>query len=185
MVELADTQDSKSCARKGVRVQLPPSASYHLSILMEEQLKVKDIMTKDVVTIQADMPMTDAANLLVTRGFTGAPVVDQGNVVGIVTEADFLTRDGAVHLPTFLQMVTQFKVYKKDEERFKEEFQKFLHTKVRDIMTANVITVGPETTVEETAKLFASKHVNPIPVVHEGKLVGIISRSDIVRIFQL
>lgn len=152
---------------------------------MEENLKVKDIMTKEVVTLDPQAPISDAANLLITKRFTGAPVVKDGALVGIVTEADFFTRDQAVHLPTFLELFTQVKIFKKDEARFKEEFQKFLSTTVKDIMTANVITVTPDTTIEELAVLYTSKHINPIPVVSEGKLVGIVSRSDIVKIFQL
>jgi len=152
---------------------------------MEDDLKVKDIMTKDVITIDADMPISEAANLLITRSFTGTPVMQAGKMVGIVTEADFLTRDRAVHLPTFLQVFSQIKIFKKDEARFKEEFQRFLDTKVKDIMTTHVITVDPDTSITEVAQIFIAKRVNPIPVVKEGNLVGIIARSDIVRIFQM
>lgn len=152
---------------------------------MEDDLKVKDIMTKDVVTIDEDMPISEAANLLITRSFTGAPVMHEGKMVGIITEADFLTRDRAVHLPTFLQVFSQIKIFKKDEARFKEEFQRFLNTKVKDIMTTHVITVDPETSISEVAQIFIAKRVNPIPVVKDGNLVGIIARSDIVRIFQM
>lgn len=152
---------------------------------MEEDLKVKDIMTKDVVTFDVQTSMSEAANLLISRGFTGAPVLKDGAIVGIVTEADFFTRDQSLHLPTFLQLFSQIKIFKKDEQRFKQEFQRFLDTKVSDIMTTNLVSVDPDTTVEELAKIFVAKRVNPIPVIREGKLVGIVSRSDIVKIFQL
>ncbi|MBI3335269.1 MAG: CBS domain-containing protein [Candidatus Portnoybacteria bacterium] len=152
---------------------------------MDDQLKVKDIMTKEVVTFSPDMPISEAANVLVTRNFTGAPVMEDARLVGIVTEADFLTRGEAIHLPTFLHLFSQVKVFRKDEARFKQEFYKFLNTKVKDIMTKEVITVEPETNVEELARMFTAKRINPIPVVSQGKLAGIVSRSDIVKIFQI
>ena len=152
---------------------------------MDQLLKVKGIMTKEVVSFSPDMSISDAANVLVTRNFTGAPVIQDGNLVGIVTEADFLTRDEAIHLPTFLQLFFQVKVFRKDEARFKQDFYKFLNTKVKDIMTKEVITVEPEVSVEELARMFSEKRINPIPVLSEGKLVGIVSRSDIVKIFQM
>ena len=153
---------------------------------MEKNLQVNDIMTKEVVTFSPDMPISDAANVLVTRNFTGAPVVDEyGKLAGIVTEADFLIRGEAIHLPTFLHLFSQVKVFHKDEARFKQEFYKFLNTKVKDIMTKEVITVEPEVSVEELARFITLKRINPVPVVSQGKLVGIVSRSDIVKIFQL
>lgn len=152
---------------------------------MEEGLKVKDIMTKDVVTLDVNTPISEAANLLITRNFTGAPVLQDGSMVGIVTEADFFARGEAVHLPTFLQLFSQVQVFKRDEKRFKEEFQKFLSTKVKDIMTKDVVTVDADMAVEELASLFIAKRLNPLPVVKNGKMVGIVSRSDIVKIFKL
>lgn len=152
---------------------------------MEEDLKVKDIMTKEVVTVSPDTPICEAARLFVEKNFTGAPVVDNGRLVGIVTEADFLSKDGALHLPTFLTLFCKLKIGKKDEVRFKQEFYKFLNTKVQDIMTKKVITVTPETKVEELARIFTTKRVNPIPVVSGGELAGIVSRADIVKIFQM
>lgn len=157
----------------------------HNHIFMEEDLKVKDIMTKEVVTVSPDTPISEAAHLFVERNFTGAPVMDKGRLAGIVTEADFLAESGAIHLPTFLFFFCKLKVFKKDEARFKEEFHKFLNTRVEDIMTKEVITVTPDTKVEELAKLFSSKRVNPVPVMQGSELVGIVSRADIVKIFQM
>lgn len=142
-------------------------------------------MTKEVVTIDAQASISDAANLLITKGFTGAPVMDNGVMVGIVTEADFFARGDIVHLPTFLQLFSQMKVFGKDEQRFKAEFQRFLNTKVKDIMTRDVVNIDPEASIEKLAELFTAKRINPIPVLKEGTLVGIVSRSDIVKIFKL
>ena len=152
---------------------------------MEEDLKVKDIMTKDVVVLALDTPISEAAHLLIERNFTGAPVLNKGRLVGIVTEADFLAEDGAIHLPTFLFFFCKLKIFKRDETRFKEEFHKFLNTRVEDIMTKEVITVTPDMKVEELARLFSSKRVNPVPVMKGIDLVGIVSRSDIVKVFQM
>lgn len=141
-------------------------------------------MTKEVVTIDAQASISDAAELLTSKGFTGAPVMENGAMVGIVTEADFFARGDVVHLPTFLQLLSQMETFRKDEQQFKSEFQRFLNTKVKDIMTRDIVSIDPGAAIETLAELFTAKRINPIPVMKEEILVGIVSRSDIVKIFK-
>ena len=112
----------------------------------------RDIMTRHVHTIHPDASVQEAARLLSQERISGAPVVDaHGKVIGIVTEADIISkvsREGMC---------------------------------VADIMSQEVIAVSEETTVSEIAMLFTEQKIKRVPVLHEGQLVGIVSRADIVH----
>jgi len=111
-----------------------------------------DIMTRKVHTIHPGASAQEAARLLSQEHISGAPVVDaNGRVIGIVTEADIIS--------------------KVDREGLC----------VADIMSHDVIAVGEETAVSEIAMLFAERNIKRVPVLHNGKLVGIVSRADIVH----
>jgi len=108
----------------------------------------KDIMTKEVVTVSAAATVREAAQILTQQQLSGAPVVDrQGQIVGVVSEADIVANKGS---------------------------------QVKDIMSKNVCTIEEETTVEEIAALMMTNKIKRLPVMREGKLVGIVSRADIV-----
>lgn len=112
-------------------------------------MKAADIMTRDVITVDAEMSVQELCELLVNRRISGAPVCDtSGNLIGVVTEADVLTRPGLT---------------------------------VRDIMTPDVVSVQPETPVDEIAWLLASRNFRRVAVVEGEKLIGVVSRADIVR----
>ena len=112
----------------------------------------RDIMTRNVHTIHPGASAQEAAHLLSQEHISGAPVVDaNGKVIGIVTEADIISK------------VNREGLY------------------VADIMSHEVIAVGEETTVSEIAMLFAERKIKRVPVLHDGKLVGIVSRADIVH----
>jgi len=111
-----------------------------------------DIMTRNVHTIHPGASAQEAARLLSQEHISGAPVVDaNGKVIGIVTEADIISKVNREGLC------------------------------VADIMSHKVIVVGEETTVSEIAMLFAEHKIKRVPVLHDGKLVGIVSRADIVH----
>ena len=111
-----------------------------------------DIMTRNVHTIHPGASAQEAARLLSQEHISGAPVVEaNGKVIGIVTEADIISK------------VNREGLY------------------VADIMSHEVIAVGEETTVSEIAMLFAERNIKRVPVLHNGKLVGIVSRADIVH----
>lgn len=108
-----------------------------------------DIMTREVVTVSADMLVEDAAKLLAYHNFSGMPVEGfDGSIVGIVSEADVIGHIG---------------------------------TTVADVMTEDVISVGQEASVEEIAALMAERRIKRVPVMEDGRVVGMVSRADIVR----
>ncbi|MEW6408190.1 MAG: CBS domain-containing protein [Patescibacteria group bacterium] len=144
-------------------------------------MKVRDIMTKKVVFCEINTPVSEISKKLIKYDLTGMPVVRNKKVVGIVTEADVIMQKSKIHIPNYIQLLDSF-LYLEDPKEVKEEIKKILGTKAEDIMTPSVITIDADAKIEDLASLFEQEHINPVPVVKNGKLVGIVSRADIVRL---
>lgn len=142
---------------------------------------VKDIMTKKVVTVTPDMSIKDVAKLLYEYHLTGAPVVRDGEIVGIVTEADLIMKYSSLHFPEFIQLL-ESRLYLENPSQFEKELRKFVAFEVGGIMTKKIVTVSPEDSIEKLATLIKEEHVNPVPVTKGGSLVGIVSRADLVKL---
>lgn len=140
-----------------------------------------DIMTTNVVTVQPETPIREVAELLATKRFGSLPVVRaDGSVAGIVTEEDMISRAAEIHLPrhvTFLGSV----VYFENPQHFEEEAQKVLALTAADIMEHTFPTTALDATVEEIATRMLQHDLRRLLVLADGKLVGIITRADIVR----
>lgn len=144
-------------------------------------MKVSELMTRSVLTAYERTPVADIARLMLDNGISGVPIVDEeARVVGIVTEGDLVVQNANVHFPTFLQILDA-RIYLSSTRDFEEELRRALGTIANDAMTRDVLTVGPDDDVSDAATLMADKRVNPVPVVEDGRLVGIISRTDIIR----
>ena len=144
-------------------------------------MKVSELMTRSVITAHERTPVADIARLMLANGISGVPIVDEeAKVVGIVTEGDLVVQNANVHFPTFLQILDA-RIYLSSTRDFEEELRRALGTIAYDAMTRDVLTVGPDDDVSDAATLMADKRVNPVPVVKGGRLVGIISRADIIR----
>ncbi len=128
-------------------------------------VRVADVMTREVVTLSPDDSLKAAVEKLSSRGISGAPVVENGKVVGILSLSDILSFLGRRHLM--------------DLEP--EDLEKLRSARVREVMKKKVITVGDRDPVSEAVRLMTRHGVNRLPVVSGGKLVGIIARADIVR----
>lgn len=143
-------------------------------------LKVKDIMSKDVKTLAPDTSVEEAAKILSETGISGLPVVKDGKLVGIVSESDLIVKDKKLHFPDYINVIGGI-IYLESYKKFREEFKKFIAVEVKDLMTEDVITISPEATVEDAATLMSDEDVNRLPVVEGDKLVGIVTRGDIVK----
>ncbi len=136
---------------------------------------VRDVMTKDVVTVTADADFATVTNLLSEHRISGLPVVDEGNrVVGVVTEADVLSMAGMRRERTFKDIVRQ--ILGEPLPRPQEG------GRLRDAMSSPAITTGPDADIRDAAARLDEKRIKSLPVVDgAGRLIGIISRADIVR----
>ncbi len=116
---------------------------------------VKDIMTKDVITIEANRTVFDAAEVMTEKGLSCLLVVIKAFPVGIITERDIVRRIVAKRAP--------------------------LDSKVTDVMTKTLITVEPDTSLKEAARIMSTNKIRRLPVLKQNKLVGIVVASDFVR----
>lgn len=146
----------------------------------EHMLRAKDIMTKDVITVNPSMTIEEFARILMKNQISGAPVVDKdGLLLGIVTENDLITQNKRLHIPTILRLFDAF--IPLGTSRLEKEIKRITATTVGEICTKKVITVDPETPLEEIATLMTEKKIHLIPVIKEGKIVGIIGKKDIIK----
>ena len=142
---------------------------------------VADIMSTDVVTVDPTMTVTEAAKLMIENRIGALPVVDGGALIGIVTEGDLIMQDVKLEYPTYLHFLDGYIMYPPSTKHFESELKKAVAADVRAVMTADPVTIAPSATVEEAATRLVDKDVSRIPVVDDGNVVGIVSKSDIVR----
>ena len=150
-----------------------------------EDLTAQDIMQKDVVTIGPDATIRELAELMADNKISGVPVVDaDGRLLGVVTEGDVILQDTDLHFPHYVQIFESV-IYLESVRKFEERFKKTFGAKVSDVMSTEVVTVEPSASAREVATLMADREVNRVPVVAEGRVVGIITRGDLVRAMAL
>jgi CBS domain-containing protein len=144
-------------------------------------MKAREVMTKDVVSVRPDTPISQVARVLAERGISAVPVIEEnGALIGMVSEGDLIGRaeaerdrrrewwleclaEGTGLAPTFLESI------------------RTTHRPARSVMVAPVTTVDEEKSVEEIAQLLTNLGIKRVPVVREGRVVGIVSRADLVR----
>ena len=142
-------------------------------------LKARDIMTRDVFSIKKGASVEQAVKLMAEKHVSGLPVVDVDNrVVGIITENDVLLKD-QVRVPHPRMAI--YGGYAVPDELVAEAYRKARGALVEDAMTKKVLAFDEESTVSDIARVMVENGVNRVPIAKEGKLVGIVSRADIVR----
>ncbi len=133
----------------------------------------KDVMTAEVVSVAPDDDVAHVASVLLKHGISAAPVVDRtGRLQGIVSEADLMRRaECGASRSWWLSLLADKTV----------EFTRDLGTRARDVMTANVVTVDEDAPISSVAHLLEANGIKRAPVLRQDRLVGIVSRSDILR----
>ena len=144
-------------------------------------LTARDIMTREVVTIQAEASVEDLAKLLEEHRIGGAPVLDRnGALVGVVTQSDLVQRSRDMELPPALNIL-DIHLFLETPSHFKKRLEKLLGGRVKDVMTDPPHSIAPDTPVNEIARLMSSQGVHTLPVLEGGKLVGIVGKLDLIR----
>lgn len=143
---------------------------------------VKDIMTKEIITVREEDTVEKCANLLITHGLSGLPVVDdRGKIKGMLTEGDLIRRASRVKGPAVLEVLGGL-IYLESPKKFIDDLKKSMGNLARDIMTGDVITVDQDKEIEDAATLLVQEKIKRLPVVDkEGNLIGIVSRKDIMN----
>jgi len=140
-------------------------------------MKAIDVMIRDVVTVTPDTEVSKAVSLLAQHDISALPVVDGDELVGIISEADLLHRTEIgteTHRPWWLEAITP-------ASTLAEEFAKSHGKKVSELMTENVITASEDDSLADLATLLERHRIKRVPIVKDGKLVGIVSRSNLIQ----
>jgi CBS domain-containing protein len=145
---------------------------------------VKDVMSKNVITISPEESISDAIEKMAKNNISGLIVVDNNKVVGVISESDVLKVLGSEFPEIKASANLTFSILLLLESGVKmiREMKKIGKLKVKDVMSKKVFFVKPEDTILEAARIMSKKDVRRLPVIDEdGKLVGVISRTDILR----
>ena len=145
-------------------------------------LTVRDIMDTDVPPVYPEDPIEQVVQTMRRHELHGVPVINEGGrCVGIITEADLiLSNEGEdLHLPHYFQLFGGI-VFLESMAHFEDRLRKAFASSARDMMTEDPITVEADATVTEAARLIARKRHNRLPVVEHGRLVGVVTRVDVL-----
>jgi CBS domain-containing protein len=138
-------------------------------------MRVKDVMTADVVTVAPDTELRDVAALLVRHRISGVPVVQEGRVLGVISERDILFKErpsSGLHRGVLAWLMDEGDLMLKIDAR-----------RAGEAMTRPAVTIGPSRGVADAATMMLDDGVSRLPVVDGGRLVGIVTRHDLVRAF--
>src|SRR6185436_8820793 len=138
-------------------------------------MTIEDVMTRDLITVTPAMPIHQAARLMVEHGVSGLPVVDDGRLVGIISEGDLILRQ------TRREQRPWWRSFFDDGEQLAREYQKAVGITVGEVMTRTVVSISPVWGIETSAAIMQNRRIRRLPVVHDGRLVGIVTRADLIK----
>ena len=139
-----------------------------------------DIMTANPVTVTPGTTLRDAAKLLLDGHFNGLPVVEGDKLVGMLTQSDIISMDKKVKSPGFFLMLGGY-IPVQIPGQLSRDLQRMAATTVGEIMSPEPFTITPQTTTEEIADIIVEKRYYSLPVVENGKLVGIVGMEDMLK----
>ena len=145
------------------------------------ELRVGDVMETDWPTLGPESTVEEAIKLFAEERVSGVPVVEDGRLVGIITEGDLIFQDADVKAPGFLDILGGI-VPLGDTDEYRTEALKSAGVTVGEVMTDEPVTATPEATLAETATIMAERRKKILPVVEGGRLVGVITRMDILTL---
>ena len=149
-------------------------------------LRVKDVMSAPVISISPDILVKDASALLAEKNVSGLPVVDGDRLVGIFTEADVLRsmrtmkKDLRLVYPSISSLGIAFQEEVTQREII-EAYNEIGKMSVKQVMSQNVVSVAPDAALNDAIVSMVRKGINRLPVVEKNRLVGIITRGDVIR----
>src|SRR5262249_17990044 len=145
-------------------------------------MRAMDVMTTNVITVEPDTSVQQLATLLSERGISGVPVVDKDNrLVGVVTEGDLLHRAETGTERRIQRRRSRWLDTLGTDQEAARDYVKAHGRVVREIMTREVVSAGAPPELADIATLLETKRIKRVPVLRDGKLVGIVSRANLVR----
>lgn len=145
-------------------------------------IKAKDIMEKNIISVQPDTEITKAVEILLKNHINGVPVVDKtGALTGILCQSDLIFQHRKIPIPPIFILLDGI-IPLTSSKKFNAELKKMAAVKVEEAMVKKPVFVNPDTPISDIASLMVEKHFHTIPVVEGGKLVGIIGKEDILKV---
>lgn len=143
---------------------------------------VREVMRYEVPVASLRTPIAELARLMVEHHVPGLPIIDRGELVGIVTEADLIQREATVDMPSIAAFLDAVIVADAGTP-FEEELRRVVATTAEELMTSPVISIRDSATVAELATLMLQQRINPVPVVDEARqIVGLATRSGLIEL---
>ncbi len=144
-------------------------------------LKAKDIMTTQVKSVLEETTIEELARIFVEEQVSTMPVVDEeGNLRGLISETDLVAQNKPLHLPRVISLF-DWVLYLESEKNFREEVERITARTVGEICVRDVVTCRSDSPLSEVAELMTEKRFNLLPVLDGDKVVGVVSRHDVVR----
>lgn len=144
-------------------------------------LTAQDIMTRDPLTLGPDDDITTAARIMLEKRINGLPVLDgSGTLVGIITQSDLVAQQKTLNLPSVFTLFDGL-LPLASPDRVEAEFKKITAMTVAQAMTRNPACVSPDTPLEKIAALMVDERRHTLPVLDNGRLVGVVGKEDVIR----
>lgn len=143
-------------------------------------LTAKDIMSTQVITFTPDTEIIAAARVLLEKKINGAPVVEGGKLVGILSQTDLVAQQKTLSLPSLFTIFDSF-IPLRSYEKVDEEMKKISAMTVGEAMTTKLVTVRPDTPITDIAQIMVEKKIHTLPVVEGDRLQGVIGKEDVLR----
>ncbi|HEX5824434.1 MAG TPA: CBS domain-containing protein [Candidatus Limnocylindrales bacterium] len=141
---------------------------------------VRDVMTAEAISVSPPTPLREVAQLLLDHRISGVPVVDEhGEVLGVVSEADFLVKEQGPDAITHRRMAR----IRGESPESRAQLAKLTATTAGEAMTTPAVTISAGSRIAEAAGIMTNRGVNRLPVIDDGRLVGIVTRADLVRAY--
>jgi CBS domain-containing protein len=143
---------------------------------------VADLMNRDVLTVTAATPLSEAIKILVDRQISGLPVVDdQGKLVGVISESDLMWREKGLDRPPYIMFLDSV-IYLQNPAKYDRDLHKVLGQTVGEVMTPHAISIAADATLPMAARIMHDKKIHRLPIVDaDDRPIGIITQGDIVR----
>ena len=144
-------------------------------------LTARDIMSQDVQSVSRDSSIEELAQLFEKTKYNALPVLDaEGRLEGVVSQNDLVERDRPLHIPTVIS-IFDWVLYLESEKTFMDDVKRMAARTVGEIMVEPRATCAPDTPVSEIAEMMSANKAHLVPVITDGKVVGVVARLDIIR----
>lgn len=150
-------------------------------------MQVREIMSSPAITVGPTAEIREVARAMRENIISGVPVVDSnGALLGVITEMELIARNAPVHEPRYIAVLSAMIPVSIEEYRqYKEQLRQALAINAMDLMRDDVETISPDALVEEALEAMLNPEVTMLPVLEQGQVIGVVTRTDLVRLIEM